>query len=72
MKLLSALGLLALLTTAAAYPNELPATDSPERTEACCYSKNDHCADGTPGTPFCEYGKCNIIGCACEGGCRHR
>lgn len=30
----------------------------------------DICADGTDPTPFCGYGKCNIFGCACEGGCR--
>ena len=30
----------------------------------CC------CADGTAGTPFCGYGRCNIFGCACKGGCR--
>ncbi|KAE8155017.1 hypothetical protein BDV25DRAFT_146854 [Aspergillus avenaceus] len=58
---------------ALAYPNELPAPDSPERTQACCYKVDkDRCADGTAGTPFCGYGPCNIFGCACEGGCRRR
>jgi hypothetical protein len=40
MKLYSALNFLVLLTTVVAYPNELPASDSPERTQACCYKKN--------------------------------
>ncbi|KAB8067045.1 hypothetical protein BDV29DRAFT_163864 [Aspergillus leporis] len=57
MKLYSPLNFLVLLTTVVAYPNELPAPDSPERTQACCYKKNgDRCADGTVGTPYCGYG----------------
>lgn len=39
----------------------------------CCYpvcSTNGecHCADGTPATPYCGVGKCNIFGCNCDGG----
>ncbi|TGZ79455.1 hypothetical protein EX30DRAFT_397042 [Ascodesmis nigricans] len=30
------------------------------------------CGDGTPPTPYCGYGQCNIFGCNCDGGCRHR
>lgn len=29
------------------------------------------CADGTPGTPCCGYGPCNIFCGNCDGGCRH-
>ena len=29
------------------------------------------CGDCTKGTPYCGYGKCNIFGCNCDGGCRH-
>lgn len=48
----------------------------------CCYSFNyvncpgvggsatDKCADCSDDTPYCGYGKCNIFGCACAGGCR--
>ena len=28
------------------------------------------CSDCTFGTPYCGYGKCNIFGCNCDGGCR--
>ena len=37
----------------------------------CCYVADPApCADGTAGTPYCGYGKCNIFGCDCDGGCR--
>lgn len=28
------------------------------------------CFDGTERTPYCGYGKCNFLGCHCDGGCR--
>ncbi|KAF8883220.1 hypothetical protein BD779DRAFT_877728 [Infundibulicybe gibba] len=28
------------------------------------------CDDGTPCTFYCGYGRCNIFGCNCDGGCR--
>ncbi|XP_078609212.1 uncharacterized protein LOC144880727 [Branchiostoma floridae x Branchiostoma japonicum] len=49
----------------------------------CCHAKatcrgwfwgrrcTGRCPDGTPGTPYCGYGKCNLFGCNCNGGCRH-
>ncbi|XP_013419525.1 uncharacterized protein LOC106180166 [Lingula anatina] len=38
----------------------------------CCYSipREGFCYDCTRKTPYCGYGKCNIFGCACDGGCR--
>ncbi|PRW44326.1 Diedel [Chlorella sorokiniana] len=30
----------------------------------------EKCGDGTEPTPYCGYGKCNIFGCNCDGGCR--
>ena len=30
------------------------------------------CLDCTESTPYCAYGKCNIFGCNCDGGCRKR
>jgi len=36
----------------------------------CCYC-TDQCLDGTPCTPYCGYGGCNLFGCNCGGGCRH-
>ncbi|XP_013386436.1 protein Diedel-like [Lingula anatina] len=42
-----------------------------EAQAVCCKAdKNGWCADCTPTTPYCGYGKCNIFGCACKGGCR--
>uniref|UniRef100_A0A915K4Z4 Uncharacterized protein n=1 Tax=Romanomermis culicivorax TaxID=13658 RepID=A0A915K4Z4_ROMCU len=29
-----------------------------------------YCGDCTQGVPFCGHGKCNALGCNCEGGCR--
>ncbi|RAQ62226.1 hypothetical protein COH20_003054 [Aspergillus flavus] len=73
MKAFYVLSLLALAAFGLAQPNELPAPDSPERTQDCCHAdKNGRCEDGTQGTPYCGYRSCNIFGCNCDGGCRHR
>ncbi|KAI2800409.1 hypothetical protein RDWZM_010033 [Blomia tropicalis] len=47
----------------------------------CCYAhfnckepdnaKVSRCYDCTVATPFCGVGKCNILGCNCDNGCRH-
>ncbi|KAH8258307.1 hypothetical protein KR038_009501 [Drosophila bunnanda] len=37
----------------------------------CCHPTKDKCNDGTTVVgAFCGYGKCNIFGCNCSGGCR--
>ncbi|XP_013421533.1 protein Diedel [Lingula anatina] len=42
-----------------------------EAKAACCKEdKSGWCIDCTESTPYCGYGKCNIFGCACDGGCR--
>lgn len=39
--------------------------------ECCILPRGQHfCRDGTPQTPYCGYGPCNIYGCNCQGGCR--
>lgn len=44
-----------------------------EEIEAVCCRANiaGRCKDGTKGTPYCGYGKCDFFGCKCAGGCRH-
>ncbi|KAH9388474.1 hypothetical protein TYRP_023443 [Tyrophagus putrescentiae] len=32
----------------------------------------EYCGDCTLPTPYCGYGPCNIFGCNCDGGCRHK
>ncbi|OJJ07204.1 hypothetical protein ASPVEDRAFT_88458 [Aspergillus versicolor CBS 583.65] len=44
-------------------------------TKGCTYAGLggyicDTCNDGTPATPYCGYGQCNVFGCNCDGGCR--
>lgn len=34
------------------------------------YCNSEICGDGTPPTPHCGKGPCNIFGCNCDGGCR--
>ena len=44
----------------------------PFASAACCDGAIDYkCGDGTPATPCCGYGQCNVFCCACKGGCRH-
>jgi len=43
---------------------------NPPATNDCCPCYGVTCADGTTCTPYCGYGKCNIFGCNCNGGCR--
>jgi len=57
----------------------ISAPDSPIKSESrvekatnpCCKANDcGICGDGTKGTPYCGYGKCNFAGCDCDGGCR--
>ncbi|HZP65088.1 MAG TPA: EF-hand domain-containing protein [Rudaea sp.] len=38
----------------------------------CTANVYNCCADGTPGTPCCGYGPCNIFCGNCDGGCRRQ
>ena len=48
------------------------ATLPEDSQSACCYPSKAtlKCFDGTFGTPYCGYKKCNWFGCNCGGGCR--
>ena len=41
-----------------------------EGVNGVCCNPRSVCGDGTPPTPHCGYGKCNMFGCDCTGGCR--
>ncbi|KAF8236672.1 hypothetical protein L208DRAFT_614043 [Tricholoma matsutake] len=57
-----------VLGTAVAFDSSI----SPEPAVCCPCSSSNYCLDGTPCTPYCGYGPCNIFGCNCDGGCRRR
>ncbi|KAF8884315.1 hypothetical protein BD779DRAFT_1674143 [Infundibulicybe gibba] len=38
--------------------------------DCCRCTISGVCNDNTPCTPYCGYGRCNIFGCNCDGGCR--